>query len=92
MGTRAMTLLLMWAALVQAPRLTSSGELAALFRPTRFDVTVIDVRGRLHAVSRVAHPRALYLHVEELRAAEPPACRTSCSASCRTRRCSRGSA
>src|SRR2546430_15620715 len=30
-GARAMTLLLMWAALVQAPRLTSSGEIAALF-------------------------------------------------------------
>src|SRR3989440_321591 len=39
-----MTLLLVWAALVQAPRLSSSGELAALFAQRDSDVTVIDVR------------------------------------------------
>src|SRR5438874_13759587 len=65
-----MTLLLVWAALVQAPRLTSSGELAALFAQRDSDVTVIDVRDDYTRYLESHIPRAVYLHVEELRAAD----------------------
>ncbi len=65
-----MTLLLVWAALVQAPRLTSSGELAALFAQRDSDVTVIDVRDDYARYLESHIPRAVYLHVEELRAAD----------------------
>src|SRR2546421_11361407 len=65
-----MTLLLVWAALVQAPRLTSSGELAALFAQRDSDVTVIDVRDDYTRYLESHIPRAVYLHAEELRAAE----------------------
>src|SRR2546426_5512659 len=65
-----MTLLLVWAALVQAPRLSSSGELAALFAQRDSDVTVIDVRDDYTRYLESHIPRAVYLHVEELRAAD----------------------
>ena len=65
-----MTPLLVWAALVQAPRLTSSGELAALFAQRDSDVTVIDVRDDYTRYLESHIPRAVYLHVEELRAAD----------------------
>src|ERR1041385_6416921 len=69
-GTRAMMPLLLWAALAQAPRLTSNGELAALFAQRDSDVTVIDVRDDYTRYLESHIPRAVYLHVEELRAAE----------------------
>src|SRR5438552_17757961 len=65
-----MTLLLVWAALVQAPRLSSSGELAALFAQRDSDVTVIDVRDDYTRYLESHIPRAVYLHVEELRASD----------------------
>ncbi len=65
-----MTPLLVWAALVQAPRLSSSGELAALFAQRDSDITVIDVRDDYTRYLESHIPRAVYLHVEELRAAD----------------------
>jgi len=65
-----MTLLLVWAALVQTPRLTSSGELAALLAQRDSDITVIDVRDDYTRYLESHIPRAVYLHVEELRAAD----------------------
>src|SRR5439155_1092570 len=52
------------------PRLTSSAELAALFAQRDSDVTVIDVRGDYTQYLESHIPRAVYLHVEELRAAD----------------------
>src|SRR5260370_27882190 len=65
-----MTLLLVWAALAQAPRLASTDELAALFAQRDSNVSVIDVRDDYTRYLESHIPRAVYLHVEELRAAE----------------------
>jgi len=58
------------ALLVQAPRLVSTGELAALFASRDSNVSVIDVRDDYTWYLESHIPRAVYLHVEELRAAE----------------------
>jgi len=64
-------MLLAWLALlVQAPRLISTGELAALFASRDSNVSVIDVRDDITRYLEAHLPRAVYLHAEELRAAE----------------------
>ena len=64
-------MVLAWLALlVQAPRLISTGELAALFAQRDSNVSVIDVRDDYTRYLESHIPRAVYLHVEELRAAE----------------------
>lgn len=64
-------MVLAWLALlVQAPRLISTGELAALFAQGDSNVSVIDVRDDYTRYLESHIPRAVYLHVEELRAAE----------------------
>jgi thiosulfate/3-mercaptopyruvate sulfurtransferase len=64
-------MLLAWLVLLaQTPRLLSTGELAALFAQRDSNVTVIDVRDDYTRYLESHLPRAVYLHVEELRAAE----------------------
>ena len=63
-------LLVCLALLAQTPRLLSTGELAALFAQRDSNVTVIDVRDDYTRYLESHLPRAVYLHVEELRAAE----------------------
>ena len=64
-------MLLVWLALLaQTPRLLSTGELAARFAQRDSNVTVIDVRDDYTRYLESHLPRAVYLHVEELRAAE----------------------
>ena len=58
------------ALLAQAPRLISTGELAALFASRDSNLSVIDVRDDYTRYLEAHIPRAVYLHVEELRAAE----------------------
>jgi thiosulfate/3-mercaptopyruvate sulfurtransferase len=64
-------MLVAWLALlVQAPRLISTGELAALFAQRDSSVTVLDVRNDYTLYLEGHIPRAVYLNVEELRAAD----------------------
>ena len=64
-------MLLVWLALLgQAPRLISTAELSALLAQRDSNVSVIDVRDDYTRYLESHIPRAVYLHVEELRAAE----------------------
>src|SRR5256885_9373884 len=64
-------MLLVWLALLgPSPRLISTGELAALFSHVDSSVTVIDARTDYTLYLEGHIPRAVYLNVEELRAAE----------------------
>jgi len=64
-------MLLVWLALLgPSPRLISTGELAALFAQRDSSVTVIDARNDYTLYLEGHIPRAVYLNVEELRAAD----------------------
>ena len=64
-------MLLVWLALLgPAPRLISTGELATLFAQRDSSVTVIDARNDYTLYLEGHIPRAVYLNVEELRAAD----------------------
>jgi len=63
-------LLVCLAVLAQAPRLVSTAELAELLAQRDSNVRVIDVRDDYTRYLESHIPRAVYLHVEELRAAE----------------------
>ena len=61
----------MWLALLgPSPRLISTGELAALFGQRDSSVTVIDARNDYVLYLEGHIPRAVYLNVEALRAAD----------------------
>ena len=64
-------MLLVWLALLgPAPRLISTGELASLFAQRDSSITVIDARNDYTLYLEGHIPRAVYLNVEELRAAD----------------------
>jgi len=64
-------MLLVWLALLgQAPRLISTAELGELLAQRDSNVSVIDVRDDYTRYLESHVPKAVYLHVEELRAAE----------------------
>lgn len=64
-------MLLIWLALLAlSPRLISTGELAGLLAQRDSDVSVIDVRNDYTLYLEGHIPRAVYLNVEELRAAD----------------------
>ena len=64
-------MVLVWLALlVQAPRLISTAELGELLAQRDSNVSVIDVRDDYTRYLESHIPRAVYLHVEELRAAD----------------------
>jgi thiosulfate/3-mercaptopyruvate sulfurtransferase len=63
-------LLVCLALLAQAPRLMSTAELSALLAQRDSSVSVIDVRDDFTRYLESHIPRAVYLHAEELRAAE----------------------
>ena len=64
-------MLLVWLALLgPSPRLISTGELATLFAQRDSSVTVIDARNEYTLYLEGHIPRAVYLNVEELRAAD----------------------
>jgi len=63
-------LLVCLAVLAQAPRLVSTAELGELLAQRDSNVRVIDVRDDYTRYLESHIPRAVYLHVEELRAAE----------------------
>ena len=64
-------MLLVWLALLgPSPRLISTGELATLFALRDSSVTVIDARNDYTLYLEGHIPRAVYLNVEELRAAD----------------------
>ena len=64
-------MLLIWLALLgPSPRLIATGELAALFARRDSNVTVIDARNDYTLYLEGHIPRAVYLNVEELRAAD----------------------
>jgi len=65
-----MTILLVWAALAQSPRLISTADLSASFGQRDSGVTVIDARNDYTLYLEAHLPRAVYLNVEELRAAD----------------------
>jgi len=64
-------MVLVWLALLGlAPRLISTGELASLFAQRDSSITVIDARNDYTLYLEGHIPRAVYLNVEELRAAD----------------------
>jgi thiosulfate/3-mercaptopyruvate sulfurtransferase len=63
-------LLVCLAVLAQSPRLISTAELASLLAQRDSNVSVIDVRDDFTRYLESHIPRAVYLHAEELRAAE----------------------
>jgi len=64
-------MVLVWLALLgPAPRLISTGELASLFAQRDSSITVIDARNDYTLYLEGHIPRAVYLNVEELRAAD----------------------
>ncbi len=63
-------LLVCLAVLAQAPRLVSTAELGALLAQRDSNVSVIDVRDDYTRYLESHIPRAVYLHAEELRAAD----------------------
>jgi thiosulfate/3-mercaptopyruvate sulfurtransferase len=64
-------MVLVWLALLaQAPRLISTGELAALFGQSDSNAAVIDARNDYTLYLEGHIPRAVYLNIEELRAAD----------------------
>jgi thiosulfate/3-mercaptopyruvate sulfurtransferase len=64
-------MLLLWLTLLgPSPRLISTGELAELFAQRDSDVSVIDARNDYTLYLEGHIPRAVYLNVEELRAAD----------------------
>ena len=65
-----MMLLVCLAVLAQSPRLISTAELGALLAQRDSNVSVIDVRDDFTRYLESHIPRAVYLHAEELRAAE----------------------
>ena len=63
-------LLVCLAVLAQAPRLISTAEVGSLLAQGDSSVSVIDVRDDFTRYLESHIPRAVYLHAEELRAAE----------------------
>src|SRR3989475_13172649 len=65
-----MMLLVCLAVLAQSPRLIASAELGSLLAQRDSNVSVIDVRDDVTRYLESHIPRAVYLHAEEMRAAE----------------------
>src|SRR5206468_10262261 len=70
-GALTVTALLLWLALLgPSPRLITTGELADLFAQRDSSVSVVDARNDYTVYLEGHIPRAVYLNVEELRAAD----------------------